>query len=202
MTGSGYINFEAKNVDAIYEHVKKAMGAHEASINSYNRSATPDPRYKNINMEVVVDLSKAASFMNELSGLKEIKSQSYNQYSQREGDINTLKNELEVLNERLHKAVFSAKPDVEVIKLIVTKVTETENKINQLKTRDPMIGKARINISIQQEGYSDYNNRNKNSFWSLGAVVMVIGALVCFIGGLIAGKVLVGRRKQDKPIGN
>jgi hypothetical protein len=201
ITGNGYITYEAKNVDALYEEIKKAITKHQAIVKNFNMNNSPDMKYKNLNLEVTLDIENAPSFMNEISSLKTVKNQSYNQYAQSEGNIETLKQDLAVFNDRLNKAVSAAKPDVEVIKLIVNKITETENKIKSLEMNQPMANKARINISIQQKGYpANYNPQVKNDASIILTVIIAGMALVFFVLGLFSIK-LITRLKKKKADG-
>lgn len=197
MTGNGYITYEAKNVDALYEQIRSIMTKYQATVKNFNMNNSPNMKYKNLNLEVTLDIEDAPSFMNEISSFKIVKNQSYNQNAQNEGNIESLKQELEVCNDRLNKVISTAKPDVEVIKLIVNKITETENKIKSLEMNYPLVNKARINITIQQKGYP-VNNRSDVAI--ILTVIIAGMALVFFVLGLFSIK-LITRIKKKKPEG-
>ncbi len=198
ITGNGYITYEARNVDTLYEQIKGIMAKHQGTVKNFNMNNSPDMKYKNLSLEVILEIQDAPSFMNDISSLKTVKSQNYNQYAQSEGNIESLKQELAVFNDRLNKAVAAAKPEVEVIKLIVTKITETENKIRSLEMNQPMVNKARINITIQQKGFpANYNPNIKNDVSIILTVIIAGMALVFFALGLFSLK-LINKLKKKK----
>ncbi len=136
--------------------------------------------------------------MNEISSLKTVTNQNYNQYAQSEGNIGTLKQELEVFNDLLNKAVATAKPDLEVNKLIINKITKTENKARSLEMNQPLVNKARINITIQQKGFPvNYDPRQKNDESIILTVIIAGIAIIFFVLGLFSIK-LITRIKKKK----
>jgi hypothetical protein len=192
ITGNGYITYEAKNVDALYEQLKNIIAQYQGMVKNFNINSSPDMKYKNMNLEVSMDIEDAPSFMNDISGFKTVKNQSYNQYAQSGDNVETLKQELAVYNDRLGKAISSAKPDVEVIKLLVNKITETENKIKSVEMNQPLANKARINITIQQKGYP--NSRNGVP---LIITVIIAGMVIAFFSlGLFSMKLITWTRKK------
>lgn len=197
MTGNGYITYEAKNVDALYEQIKSIMTKYQATVKNFNMNNSPDMKYKNLNLEVTLDIEDAPSFMNEISSFKMVKNQSYNQNAQNEGNVEALQQELAVFNDRLNKVIAVTKPDVEVIKLIVNKITETENKIKSLEMNYPLVNKARINITIQQKGFPV---KYRNDAAIILTVIIAGMALVFFVLGLFSIK-LITRFKKKKPEG-
>lgn len=198
ITGNGYIALEAKNVDALYEQVKSIITKHQALVKNFSLNNSPDMKYKNLTLEVTLDIAAAPSFMNELSGLKAVKNQSYNQYAQPEINIPALQQELGTYNDRLNKVLSASKADVEVVKLLVNKITETENRIKSLEMNQPMFSKARINITIMQKGYpANYDQRQKKDLSIILTVIIAGMALVFFVLGLFSIK-LITRFKKKK----
>jgi hypothetical protein len=195
MTGNGSISFETKNVEALYNSIKNTTTKYQASIRNLNIGNSHDVKYKYINMEVILDISQAAPFMNEIASLKEVTSQNYNQYAQREGNEENLNKELESLNKHLDRMVSSGKADSEAIKLIVSKIIETESRIKSLSYNTPMISKARININIQEKGYQNSRD-NQNKTNPLNILIIVGVGIVCFILGLVARNLFCLRRKK------
>ncbi len=201
ITGNGYIAFEAKNVDALYEQVKSIITKHQALVKNFNLNNSPDMKYKNLTLEVSLDIATAPSLMSELSGLKTVKNQSYHQYAQPEINIPALQQELETYNDRLNKVLSAAKADVEVVKLLVNKITETENRIKPQEMNQPMLNKARINITIMQKGYpANYDQRQKKDLSIILTVIIAGMALVFFVLGLFSIK-LITRVKKKKTEG-
>lgn len=198
ITGNGYITYEAKDVDALYKQIQTTLTAYQGIVKTFNMNNSPDMKYKSLTLEVTLDIADAPSFMNDISSLKTVKNQSYNQYALSEDNIETLRQELDRYNDRLNKDVTISKPDIEVIKLIVNKITETENKIKSLEMNQSMVNKARVNITIQQKGFPVNNNSNMKNDLSIILTVIIAGmAFVFFMLGLFSIK-LIARIKKKK----
>ena len=191
LSGNGYIPFETKNVDEAYKTLQSALSKYEATIKSYNMSSTPDSRFKSINADISVDLQKGSALMNDLAQIGAVKNQSYNQYPQTGYDMPSLQKELAGLNDKLYRILGSSKSDIELLKMLITKITDAENRIKSVENNSIMLGKARINVNIQQKGYASAAGAAKCGvkgllLYTLFTALIALGS---FMLGLYANKI-------------
>ncbi|MDD5491960.1 MAG: hypothetical protein PHV60_04690 [bacterium] len=188
VSGNGNITLESDDVEATCSQIQSLTKKYDAAVRNFNINDVPNTKYKNASMDLSLDIASATVFMNEVLTLGKVRGNSYNENRQMD-NIDDLNKQLAELKDSFDKMIRN-KPDVEVLKVLVTKITDIENRIRNLQYNDRELGKARIYINVQQKGWNrnqqTANNTPKN--WTLIITAVIFLFIGIFARNLITKK--------------